>query len=50
MLDFFVDLVITTGLVFGVSFFAVLLFCFVHLVLMSLQSLVRHAVAVAPHL
>ena len=46
---FFVDLVITTGSEFHVSFCAVLLSCFVHFVLMSLQSLVRHAVAVAPH-
>ena len=46
---FFVDVVITTGSEFHLSFCAVLLSCFVHFVFMSLQSLYRHAVAVAPH-
>ena len=46
---FFVDLVITKASEFHVSFCAVFLPCFVHFVLMSLQSLDRHAVAVAPH-
>ena len=45
MIRLLLDVVISTFSVFGVSFTAVLIF-----VLMSFQSLVRHAVAVALHL